>query len=116
MANRLKMADINAIRALLGKGWSHRKVSRELGINRETVGRYARIAAESGSNPAKVAAGSVDSAAKSKPATGGHFGWFWVAGDTSVSAGCSSITNALRRPSPNPLPTSTPPPLLSSDS
>ena len=69
MANRLKMADINAIRALLGKGWSRRKVSRELGINRETVGRYARIfAAESGSKPATVAAGSADSDVKSKPA------------------------------------------------
>ena len=69
MANRLKMADISAIRALLGKGWSHRKVSRELGINRETVGRYARVfAAESGSKPAIVTAGSVDSDVKSKPA------------------------------------------------
>jgi len=59
MANRLSMADINAIRSLLERGWSHRKISRELGIHRETVGRYARRLLEvEHSKPATVTTGS----------------------------------------------------------
>lgn len=42
MANRLKMATIEAIRGLLRQGWSQRRVARELGVDRETVARYAR--------------------------------------------------------------------------
>jgi IS30 family transposase len=40
MANQLKMAMINAIRILKERGWSKRRIARELGIHRETVGRY----------------------------------------------------------------------------
>lgn len=40
MANQLKMAEIQAIRALHGRGWSRRRIARELGVHRETVGRY----------------------------------------------------------------------------
>lgn len=46
MANILKMAQINAIRCLLERGWSQRHIARELGIDRKTVGRYARAAPE----------------------------------------------------------------------
>jgi IS30 family transposase len=42
MANQLKMADIQAIPAILEQGWSQRRIARELGIDRETVARYAR--------------------------------------------------------------------------
>jgi len=42
MANRLKMAQQKAIEVLYGKGWSQRRIARELGVNRETVGRYVR--------------------------------------------------------------------------
>ena len=52
MSNQLKMAHINAIRTLLERGWSQRRVSRELGINRSTVARYVRIFAEEDSKPA----------------------------------------------------------------
>ncbi len=40
MANQLKMAMINTIRILQERGWSKRRIARELGIDRETVGRY----------------------------------------------------------------------------
>jgi DNA-binding CsgD family transcriptional regulator len=30
--------------ALSAQGWSRRRIARELGINRETVGRYLRLA------------------------------------------------------------------------
>jgi transposase len=43
MAHRLKMAMIHAIEELLRLGWSHRRISRELGVHRETVSRYARL-------------------------------------------------------------------------
>ena len=65
MANRLRMADITAIRALLQRGWSYRKIARELGIHRETVARYASPGDPAGSKPAKVTPGS---APDSKPA------------------------------------------------
>lgn len=45
MARRLKMADISAIEGLLLKGWSHRKIAKALSVDRETVGRYAKLMA-----------------------------------------------------------------------
>ena len=38
--NRLKVENENAIKALAQKGWSRRRVARELGIDRATVGRH----------------------------------------------------------------------------
>jgi transposase len=58
MANQLKMARIQAILGLLERGWSHRRISRELGVHRETVGRYDRLRREAGSKPAIVTLGS----------------------------------------------------------
>jgi transposase len=43
MANRLKMAKIQAIIGLLEQGWSYRRIARELGVDRETVARYDRL-------------------------------------------------------------------------
>jgi len=58
MANQLKMARIQAILGLLEQGWSHRRIARELGVHRETVGRYDRLRREAGSKPAIVTLGS----------------------------------------------------------
>jgi transposase len=55
MANRLKMVKINAIRTLHEQGWSQRRISRELGVDRETVRRYVQAAE---SNPAIAPSGS----------------------------------------------------------
>lgn len=44
MANVLKMADVKAILALRERGWSCRRISKELHIHRETVGRYVKLA------------------------------------------------------------------------
>lgn len=57
MANRLRMAIVNAIIGLLDQGWSYRRIERELGVRRETVSRYDRLRRES-SNPAKAPPGS----------------------------------------------------------
>lgn len=42
MANQLKMAQIQAILALHKRGWSCRRIAKELGLYRETVSRYIR--------------------------------------------------------------------------
>jgi transposase len=60
MANQLKMADAQAILALVGHGWSYRRIGRELGVDRATVRRYVRLAAGKGSNPANALTGSGD--------------------------------------------------------
>jgi transposase len=54
VANHLKMADQQRIHALLELGWSHRRIAREAGVDRETVARYARLGR---SNPANLIVG-----------------------------------------------------------
>jgi len=51
MANQLKLAMVNAILTLKQRGWSQRRIARELGIDRETVARYVNLL-ESDSKPA----------------------------------------------------------------
>jgi len=46
MANQLKMAEIHCILALRARGWSFRRIARELGVHRETVARYVQLAGE----------------------------------------------------------------------
>jgi len=46
MANRLKMAEHQAIIGLVGQGWSYRRIAAELGIDRETVSRHVKSGAE----------------------------------------------------------------------
>lgn len=55
MANRLKMAVVDSIYTLLAQGHSRRWIARALGIDRETVRRYADLAR---SNPAGAPPGS----------------------------------------------------------
>jgi len=40
MANVLKVSHQEAIRSLHEKGWTQRRIARELGLHRQTVGRY----------------------------------------------------------------------------
>jgi transposase len=51
VANHLKMADQQRIHALLELGWSHRRIAREAGVDRETVARYARLGRSNPANP-----------------------------------------------------------------
>ncbi len=55
MANQLKMAEIQTILALHQHGWSSRRIARELGIDRETVGQYVH---RSQAKPASAPPGS----------------------------------------------------------
>lgn len=71
MSNHLSMARSEQIRALHIRGWSHRRIARELGVHRETVSRHIRLAEAAGppgySKPAKVITGS-EGPVPSKPA------------------------------------------------
>ncbi len=40
MANYLTMAQVQTVLQLKDRGWSNRRIERELGIHRETVARY----------------------------------------------------------------------------
>jgi len=42
MANHFKMAQLQSIKALLLRGWSRRRIARELGVDRGTVGKIAK--------------------------------------------------------------------------
>src|SRR6201987_5032130 len=44
MSNVLKVSLQTTIYSLADRGWSQRRIAREFGINRETVGRYLRLA------------------------------------------------------------------------
>ena len=61
MANLIKVALTHSIVTLYSRGWSKRRIARELGLDRETVARYIRIGLERESNPAISTAGSPDS-------------------------------------------------------
>ena len=63
MANHIMMAEISTILTLNAQGWSRRKIARELGLDRETVSRHLRPAA----NAAISTPGEVEGAT-SKPA------------------------------------------------
>lgn len=58
MGSYLKMTTQQQIESLLELGWAHRRIARELGVHRETVGRYARLREP---KPANAMAGSEDS-------------------------------------------------------
>ena len=43
MSNVLKVSLQTTIYSLAQRGWSQRRIAKELGVNRETVGRYLRL-------------------------------------------------------------------------
>src|SRR5215469_12032019 len=67
MSNQLKVAMIETILSLRERGWSQRRIARELGIDRQTVARY--LHQQSGpANPAIAPLGSADASHEPKPA------------------------------------------------
>jgi DNA-binding transcriptional MocR family regulator len=70
MANQLKMAEIDAIRAPHERNWSIRRIAKELGVHRDTVSRYVHgDGAEA--KQAGAPLGSSDSQAADLPAADG---------------------------------------------
>jgi transposase len=64
MTNFLKVSVQETIYSLSDRGWSRRRIARELGVDRETVGRYLRLRAK----PAISITGSGKDLFESKPA------------------------------------------------
>jgi len=50
MANYLTMAQVQTVLQLKDRGWSNRRIERELGIHRETVARYLRLREQQSGN------------------------------------------------------------------
>ena len=67
MANHLKMAQVHAIQVLRTRGWSFRRIARELGVHRDTVARYVRLA-EAGAEPSNLPTGCADQNRPNLPA------------------------------------------------
>src|SRR6201994_4036693 len=65
MSNVLRVSLQTTIYSLADRGWSQRRIARELGIDRETVGRYLRLAQKA--KPAISTTGSEEDS-ESKPA------------------------------------------------
>ena len=57
MANQLEVAKVNSILVLHQRGWSSRRIAAALGVHRQTVLRYVRLARD-GPKPAKAPPGS----------------------------------------------------------
>lgn len=67
MANQIKMAVSDSILTLYERGWSGRRIARELDLNRETVSRHIRLHTAPEPKPAILPAG-IDGPEDSKPA------------------------------------------------
>jgi transcriptional regulator with XRE-family HTH domain len=86
MANRLKMAEQQAIIALAQRGWSFRRIARELGVHRETVSQYARRGAEAtGPDPPEpaISIGGSEGVDPAISITGSAARWFGCGGSWS---------------------------------
>jgi len=81
MANCLRMATVQAILTLKERGWSNRRIGRELGVRRETVSRYVRLAAKGSKaaepSPGLVVAELAQGSDGSKPASEAPPGCEW---------------------------------------
>jgi len=86
MANQLKMAMVNAILTLKQRGWSMRRIARELGIDRSTVKRY--VEQEPDSKPATQA--PIGSDGDPNATTGAPAG-----SEHSIAAGTTEISKQV---------------------
>lgn len=59
MSNHLEMAMIQAMMTLHARGWSQRRIARELGLHRETVARHLALTAKPATNPPPGSIGPV---------------------------------------------------------
>jgi transposase len=92
MSNRLRMATIQSILSLYEKRWSYRRIARALGIHRETVSRYVRLAAQAASG------GPATEQSEAKPANApigsSAFADLAEAANAPIGSAASSTTSA----------------------
>jgi transposase len=94
MANKLKMAMVQAIQQLLAANWSQRRIARQLGVDRGTVARYVQ-SLRSEPNAAISPAGSGESNAAIFPDWPAADG---MESDGSVGADCEGQLHAAISP------------------
>jgi hypothetical protein len=80
MANSLNVALVESIRSLFAQGWSRRRIARELGVDRETVGKYVSQELD-GQNPPNLPTGSRTSKPATFPGLPGRSFSVWAAGE-----------------------------------
>jgi transposase len=100
MANLLNVAILESIRSLFAQGWSRRRIALELGVDRETVGKYLRQGL-GGPKPANAPTGSNGS----KPAT---FPGVPALDPKPANAPTGSTDDTLLPPAADPDPAATP--------
>lgn len=93
MANQVKMAVRDSIYALYDRGWSRRRIARELDVDRETVGRHLRLRAAS---PAITPAGSVEAKPANVPAGSGGRRSTCAAHEAAIRTGVEQGLTAQR--------------------
>lgn len=99
MANQLKMAMVQSILTLHGHGWSRRRIARELGIHRETVGRYVDQSADNSKPASNAPIGSPDAPTDSnglKPANNAPIGSGAPKPASNAPTGSPSAASAWR--------------------
>jgi transposase len=100
MANRLKMAKIDAILALHQRNWSIRRIAKELGLHRDTVARHIQRA-EATPKPARAPLGSAEELAvcpNAKPTTATAYAP--AANPASAEGGASNSKQATSEGAP----------------
>ena len=107
MANRLNMAQIQAIEQLQTLKWSQRKIARELGIDRGAVARHLRRL-ENNSKAAIPPTGSSDPKAATFPPAPGTFS-IWA--DRAGCAASNADSKAARPSDDGARPTGSPSPI-----
>ncbi len=91
MANQLKMVDVVSILTLHARGWSCRRIARELGVDRDAVRRHVKLSAAGADTPV----GGVQPPGVSKPASEALTG-ILASQDVVSKAGESSVETRSR--------------------
>lgn len=96
MANQLSVVKVHSILTLHGRGWSQRRIARELGVDRETVARHLRLsgAGKSQSAPSANAPPGSTAAEPAKPASADNA----LTGSGEAVGGIASASPSGRAP------------------